>query len=66
MKVSPYVCIVHTAVYVPKGTCQAEASSNREKCNPVTLAIIELHLFEGIRKASGRLVVNQSIEIPPS
>ena len=56
------MCIVHTTVYVPKGTCQVEASSNREKRNPVALAIIELHLSEGTRQESGRQVVNQSIE----
>ena len=33
---------------MPKGTCLAEAASNSETIKPVTLAIIELHLSEGI------------------
>ena len=33
---------------MPKGTSQAEATSNTEKIKPVALAIIELHLSEGI------------------
>ena len=33
---------------MPKGTCRAEATSNSEKIKPVALAVIELHLSEGI------------------
>ena len=42
---------------MPKGTCQAEASSNREKFNPVALvAITELHLSEVTRQAGSQSV----------
>ena len=33
---------------MPKGTCPAEVTSNSEKIKPVAVAVIELHLFEGI------------------
>ena len=33
---------------IPKSTSQAEAMSNSEKIKPVALAVIELHLSEGI------------------
>ena len=33
---------------MPKYTSQAKATLNREKINPITLAIIKLHLSEGI------------------
>ena len=33
---------------MPKGTCRAEATSNSERIKPVALAVIELHLSEGI------------------
>ena len=33
---------------MPKGTSRAEAMSNSEKIKHVALAIIELHLSEGI------------------
>jgi len=36
---------------MPKGTSQAEATSNSEKIKPVALAIVELHKSEGIRQA---------------
>ena len=36
------------ALYMPKGTCRAEATSNTEKIKPVALAVIELRLSEGI------------------
>ena len=36
---------------MPKGTSQAEAISNSEKIKPVALAVVELHLYEGIRQA---------------
>ena len=35
------------ALYVPKGTSRAEVTSNSDKIKPVTLAVIELRLFEG-------------------
>ena len=41
-------CIVHTTDSMPKGTSRAEATSNSEKIKPVALAVIELHLSEGI------------------
>ena len=31
-----------------KGTCRAEVTSNSEKIKPVALAVIKLHLSEGI------------------
>ena len=36
---------------VPKGTSQAEATSNSEKIKPVALAVIELCLTEGISQS---------------
>ena len=36
---------------MPKGTCQAEATSSSEKIKPVALAIIELCLSEGISQS---------------
>ena len=42
---------------MPKGTCQAEATLNSEKIKPVAVAIIELHLSEGIS-----YLVSQSVE----
>ena len=36
---------------MPKGTCRAEATPNSRKINPVALAVIELHLSEGISKS---------------
>jgi len=36
---------------ITKGTSRAEATSNSEKIKPTALAIIELHLFEGINQA---------------
>ena len=33
---------------VPKGTCPTKAMSNSEKIKPVALAIIKVHLSEGI------------------
>ena len=35
---------------MPKGTGQDEATLNCEKIKPVALAVIELHLSEGITK----------------
>ena len=35
---------------MPKGTCQAGATSNNEKIKPIALAVIELCLSEGIRQ----------------
>ena len=37
-----------TCCGMPKGTCRAESMSNSEKIKPVALAVIELHLSEGI------------------
>ena len=42
---------------MPKGTCRAEAMSNSEKIKSVALAIIELHLSEGISQ-----LLTQSVE----
>ena len=42
---------------MPKGTCPAEVMSNNEKFKPVALAVIELHLSEGISQS-----VAQSVE----
>ena len=36
---------------MPKGTSQAEATSKSEKIKPVGLAVIELHLSEGISQS---------------
>ena len=36
----------------PKGTSQAETTSNSEKIKPVALAITELHLSEGTQSVS--------------
>jgi len=36
---------------MPKGTSQAEATSNSEKIKPVALAAVELRWSEGIRKS---------------
>ena len=43
---------------MPKGTCQAEATSNSEKIKPVALAIIKLRLSEGISQLLSQLVEN--------
>ena len=42
---------------MPKGTCQAEATSNSEKIKPVALAVIKLRLYEGISQ-----FLSQSLE----
>ena len=42
---------------MPKGISQAEAMSNSEKIKPVALAVIKLHLSEGISQS-----VTQSVE----
>ena len=34
---------------MPKGTCPADVMLNSEKIKPVALAVIKLHLSEGIR-----------------
>ena len=36
---------------MPKGTCQAEVTSNSEKKKPLALAVIELRLSEGISQS---------------
>ena len=41
---------------MPKGTSQAEATSDSEKIKPVALAIIKLHLSEGISQSVSRLL----------
>ena len=46
---------------MPKGTSQAEATSNSEKIKPISLAIIELCLSEGISQ-SVTLSVENSIK----
>ena len=60
-KVSPQ-CVHCTYCGIPKGTSHDEAASNSDKIKPVALAVIELHLSEGIKQASrqaGRQVVSQ-------
>ena len=42
---------------MPKGTSQAKAMSNSEKIKPKALAIVELHLPEGISQ-----FISQSVE----
>ena len=42
---------------MPKGTSQAKAMSNGKKIKPLALAVIELHLSEGISQS-----VSQSVE----
>ena len=44
-----------------KGTSQAEATLNSEKINPVALAVIELHLSEGISQLL-TFSVSQSVQ----
>ena len=39
---------------MPKGTIRAKVTSNSEKIKPVALAVIELHLSEGIRQSVSR------------
>ena len=41
-----------------KGTCRVEPTSNSEKIKPVTLAVIELRLSEGISKSVSQAVEN--------
>ena len=40
--------LMKNACDLPKGTSQAETTSNSEKIKPVALAVIELRLSEGI------------------
>jgi len=50
---------------MPKGTCQAEATSNSEKIKLVVLAVIELCLPEDISQAvSQALKQSVSVKIP--
>ena len=52
---------------MPKGTCLAEATSNSEKIKLVALAVIELHLSEGISQAVSQwkiLFNNMILKIP--
>ena len=46
----------YTYCGMPKGMCPAEETSNSEKIYPVALAIIKLHLSEGISQ-----LVTQSV-----
>ena len=49
---------------MPKGTSRAKATSNSEKIKPVSLAVIELRLSEGISqsvKQSVSQAVRQSV-----
>ena len=46
---------------MPKGTCRANAMSGSEKIKPVALAVIELHLSEGIDQSVTQSV-SQSLE----
>ena len=41
---------------IPKGTCPAEAMPNGTKIKPITLAVIKLHLSEGISQPVSQLV----------
>ena len=43
---------------MPKGTSRAEATLNSEKIEPVALAVIELHLSEGISQSGIQSVEN--------
>ena len=50
---------------MPKGTCQAEATSNSEKIKPIALAVIELRLSEGTSQSVSQLLtylLSQSVE----
>ena len=42
---------------MPKGTSQAEATSNSKKIKPIALAVVELCLSEGISQ-----LLSQSVE----
>ena len=44
---------------MPKGTSQAEATSNSEKIKPIALVVIKLCLSEGISQSG-----SQSVKIP--
>ena len=46
---------------MPKGMFPAEAMLNKDKIKPVALAIIELHLSEGINQLLSRSV-SQSLQ----
>ena len=46
---------------MPKGTSQAEATSNSEKIKPIASAIIELRLSEGISQLVSYLL-SQSVK----
>ena len=50
---------------MPKGTCRAKATLNSEKIKPVALAVIKLHLSEGISQLLSQLLSqlpSQSVE----
>ena len=47
---------IKNALYIlPKSKCPAEVTSNSEKIKPIALAIIELHLSEGISQLLSHL-----------
>ena len=46
---------------MPKGTCQAEVTSNSEKIKPIALAVIE-RLSEGISQSVTQSVIRNSIK----
>ena len=43
---------------MPKGTSQAESTSNSEKIKPVALAVIELRLSEGFSQSVAYLLTH--------
>ena len=45
---------------MPKGTCCTEATSNSEKIKPVSSAVIELYLSEGIGQSGSQSVENST------
>ena len=48
---------------MPKGTSQAEATSNSEKIKPVALAVIKLRLSEGISCTLSQSVTRKFCQI---
>ena len=45
---------------MPQDTSWAEVTPNSEKINPIELAIIELHLSEGINQSASRKLITVS------
>ena len=58
MKNALYIII---AVPMSKSTSQAEMMSNSEKIKPIALAVIKLHLSEGVNFLSFSYSVGQSV-----